>query len=355
MKPFQHGGNVWVNGRNIHWLDFSANINPYGPPQNLKTLLHNTIDQVVHYPDPEARHAHYMASKYLGIPPEHVLLTSGGIHALDLVMRLMCPVRTIIIQPGFVEYERIAHTYQSEIVHLSMYHGINQYFLDLERIRATLIPNSMLFLCNPSNPTGQCFSRQEVLALLSLIESKASVLVVDEAFIHYCQQISVIQEVRDSEALIVIGSFTKILAIPGVRLGYLAAPQALITRCQQIILPWHLNLFAQKISESLCEFENFELDSVRRNCLARKAMAQSLRTLGFKVNQSVSNFMLLDISHCQMTAGQINKKLHNYHMMWRDCANFRGLNDHYARVAVKKPEQNLKLVLALKEIIKCGI
>lgn len=132
----------------------------------------------------------------------------------------------------------------------------------------------VLFLCNPNNPTGEALSRQAVLELGERVARQGGILAVDEAFIDYCPECSVRDRAGDS--LWVAGSLTKILAIPGARLGYLLSGQAPMAAMEALALPWALNAFAGAVAQALPDHLDQLAQEAALNRLRREQLAQAL-------------------------------------------------------------------------------
>ena len=355
MKKYQHGGNIWVKQNPHEWLDFSANINPYGPPNKIKQIIKDSINNIKSYPEPLARLARQELAKYLNVNFNETLLTSGGISAMELVIRVIKPKHTLIIQPGFVEYERLSSIYSMSYENINAFNE-NDYKLNIDTLSNKLKEADILFLCHPSNPLGLAFSQSTIKKLLDICQSNNTTVVLDEAFIHFCNEKSLVKDINSYSNLIIVGSLTKIYAIPGVRAGYIVCNQHILKRLEQQFLPWSVNIFAQEIVKAINEPElkQFEHQSIKSNEVAKITMVEQLQKLGFKVFMSNTNYLLLHTASLGLNSEQLNKALAKYKIMVRDCSNFVGLNEHYVRVAVKTTEQNNYLINSLKEVIKCG-
>ncbi|QOR34739.1 histidinol-phosphate aminotransferase family protein [Clostridium sp. 'deep sea'] len=355
MNKYEHGGNIWVKNNPQEWLDFSANINPYGPPQVIKQIIQNKINQINAYPEPLARLARVELARYLNVDFNEVLLTSGGISAMELVIRTIKPQHSLIIQPGFVEYERLSSIYSTSFENIVAFTE-KGYSVNIANIENKLKKADLLFLCHPSNPVGLTLNENTLQQLFTLCEQNNVTLVLDEAFIHYCIEKTKVSQINSFNNLIIVGSLTKIYSIPGIRAGYIVANKHILKRIEQQYLPWSVNIFAQEIVKALNlpQIKQFEQISVKKNAKAKALMVKELTKLGFKVYNSLTNYLLLQTTQLGLTSSQINHGLINYKVMVRDCSNFVGLNNNYIRVAVKKIEQNNYLINSLKEVIKCG-
>ena len=324
-----HGGNVWQGNGPEGWLDYSANLRPEGPPEWVTRTVAQSLSRMRYYPDLSMREARRGLAAYAGVDESRILPAAGGIAAIDLALRLKDgPVR--IIGPTFGEYARRAALLKREV-------------------RSDDIPgedSETVILCNPNNPTGIALSKEETLALHRSVSSRGGEMIADEAFIDYCPEISVRGDVCDT--LTAVGSLTKILCIPGVRLGYVCASPDHIEKLEKLALPWQLSFAASAVAAALPE----HLDEIRRdaekNGQRRQRMAEDLRSLGAQVLPSRANFLLCRFDR---PMGAVAEKLKQRRILVRTCASF-GLPDCWLRLAVRTEEENLRLIEEIKQCLK---
>ena len=221
-----HGGNVWQGDDPGAWLDFSANLRPEGMPEWVKRTIAKASENARYYPEITMRDARKGLAAYAGVTEDEILPTPGGMAAIDAVLSVGRG-KVLIDRCTFGEYAARAAA-----------HGRPCTAAD----EKTPLNEGTRVLCNPNNPTGEAHSREEVLAMHKALSDCGGELVVDEAFIDFCPEFSVRRDVR--AGLTVVGSLTKILCIPGVRLGYVCGSKELIARLSESALPWQLNAFA---------------------------------------------------------------------------------------------------------------
>ncbi|MBR0464070.1 MAG: aminotransferase class I/II-fold pyridoxal phosphate-dependent enzyme [Clostridia bacterium] len=324
----KHGGNVWEGGRPDKWLDFSANLRPEGPPEWVVRVMKRALDNARYYPDRAMRAAREGLAAYAGLRTDEILPTAGGVAAIDLALSLGRG-RVIVDPVTFGEYRERALVHQRTCL------------ADPDACRA----GDLRIICNPNNPTGSVMTREQVLNLYETVHGHGGELMVDEAFADYCPEISVRTSIRSG--LTVTGSLTKILCIPGVRLGYICGEAPLIERLQSISLPWALNHLASAIAAELPN----HLDEIRADAAAnaarRETMTEALSALGAKVQPSRTNFVLCnfgrDMSACV-------KRLREKGILVRECGSF-GLDGGWLRFAVRTDEENECLIEELKKCL----
>ena len=322
-----HGGNVW-DGDPDHWLDFSANLRPEGTPPWVMEAMQSALADVRYYPDRAMTRAKRGLAAYAGVPEDCILPTAGGATAIDLVLQQRNG-RVLTLHPTFCEYaERAA-------VH-GRVHGIWQ---------GQCAPGDTVFITNPNNPTGTAMTHDELLARHRHIVAQGGELIVDEAFIDFCPEHSVSRDVQPG--LTVVGSMTKTLCIPGVRLGYICAAPEVIAALEKRMLTWSLCTLATEIAARLPEHLEDIREDATINRIRREKFALQLTALGAAVQPSQANFLLVDFKQ-DMT--DIAAALKARGILVRTCGSF-GLPESILRLAVKTEEQNDRLIHELEELL----
>ena len=319
-----HGGQVWQGGDPDKWLDFSANLRPEGPPDWVIDALNEAIDDARYYPDVAMAREVSGLAEYLKLPKECVLPTAGGMAAIELAIRALGgDVRTA--PPTFLEYQAAA------------------------RRGDDAGTGFVRVLCNPNNPTGAALSRDEVLAVLAQTEAQGGKLIVDEAFVFCCPERSVANMVVHHPALIVVGSLTKSLCIPGVRLGYVCAYPDVMQGLTDKQPPWTLNCLAVHVLRALAGHADVLEADACFNRQRRARFVQRLGELGLRVYPSEANFVLVDM---RQPAEPIAAALKERGILVRECMDFVGIDDgQHLRLAVKTNEQNAWLCAALEALL----
>lgn len=341
----KHGGNVWQGGDPSQWLDYSANLRPEGSPDWVKAALIGGMENARYYPDPDMRRARSALAEYLGVDENCVRPTAGGISAIQMVNSLPSS-ETVLLAPCFGEYEQLA---SSPIRSVSLLRRAHEVALPKE---LPLKENSIVWLCNPMNPVGKAFPRTEIEALLDQIERQNSYLAVDEAFIEYCSEHSAAELIETHERLLITGSLTKILGIPGVRVGYLCAQPQMLQRLQKRQLTWELSCFAEAVLCALPQHREEIRAETQRNAHRRAELVAALEQLGIFVYPSQSACVLADFGR---PVAQIEEKLKEKKILVRSCMSFDEINDGcHLRLAVKDEASNRRLIDALKEVLSCA-
>ncbi|PHV70994.1 threonine-phosphate decarboxylase [Sporanaerobium hydrogeniformans] len=352
MKHLGHGADGMQMARRYGkdptaLLDFSANINPY-LPEKLEEAVLEGLKQSRHYPDSCYSELREQLAQYCQVEPTQVIPGNGATEVIYLLMKSL-KGRLGILNPTFSEYERSARLSGLEVYDL-YWDKEADFAFNLEEIKAHLEDFDFLFLCNPNNPTGRV---EDLQALLSLLEERGKLLIVDETFMEFVEEeerVSLVKKIATSKQLIIIKAATKFFGMPGLRLGYaLTSNKALMERMYSYKEPWSINSFAEAIAKVIFQQKAYQARSKAYYQVERRRILGQLSQIqGLKVYPTATNFILLRIQ--EETAACFKEKLlvkHN--LLIRDASNFKGLDPHFIRVAIKTPEENDILVRFLKE------
>jgi threonine-phosphate decarboxylase len=337
-----HGDNGYQYGLRIV-ADFSSNVWYGGEPAGLKEHLFRQWELVNNYPEVLAESLAEKVSRLHGLDPENILVTSGATEGIYLLAQLFSRKRSCIVIPSFSEYEDACRIHEHPIDFLNW----ESLYPDEPETRSPdKTPDADLFwIGNPNNPTGAVFPALEAL----IRGNRQTMFVVDEAFIEFTgSAVPVIGLAAEYPNLAIIRSMTKAFAIPGLRLGYIAAHRTLIERLKTIKLPWSVNALAVEAGNYI--FDNYP--SIRLppgELLSDKAVfMQQLREAGIRTYDGDTHFFLCETPIA--SAGELKKYLlENFGLLIRDAANFRGLGAGHFRLATRTPDQNQLLVNAVKE------
>lgn len=336
-----HGGDVY---RNRVSMDFSINVNPLGIPESVKQALKRAVNDCGKYPDISAEQLKLSVGKMHGISPEYLLFGNGASELLMAVVHAVMPKKTVIVTPSFYGYEYAAGASQGEIV----YYGAveKEDFHIGEALYDSLTDDvDLLFLANPNNPTGNLIEKGQLRRILSHCKEKEIYVLLDECFIEFCgSQYSMISEVKEFNNLLLLRAFTKIFAIPGVRLGYLVCGEDMILERIAGHLPeWNVSCFAHAAGCACSQETTYIKETAEYVRIERRFLMEGLQNRGIRVFPSEVNFVL-----CR-SRENLFEQLLLHGILIRDCENFRGLGRGFYRIAVKGQNENKALLNVLKK------
>ena len=336
MQKFEHGGQIYnADGTTGDFLDFSANINPLGVSEKIRTAIIENLDGIKNYPDPNATELKAAISQRYKVPPENLVLVNGAAEFFYLYLNVMRPRKILIPVPSFSEYERAARAINAEIKYIFT-HAEENFELNL----AQDFSADLIILGRPNNPTSNLIS----IDALKKISNSTKIL-ADESFIDFLE----IESARNvvSEKISVVQSLTKIFAIPGLRLGFAVVEKNLAEKLNAAKDVWNVNFLAQKAGVAALSDEKFLADT--RNWLRteQKFFINELKKIhGLTVFEPSVNFVLLKFETVEAAESTL-KKLRQNKILLRSCENFVGLDGRYLRSAIRTRAENLKLLEVL--------
>jgi histidinol-phosphate aminotransferase len=199
-----------------------------------------------------------------------------------------------------------------------------------------------IFLCQPNNPTGQYFTKEEVEAILDA--SPDTLLVLDEAYIVFVDDAWASLDLIQRDNVIILRSMTKDYGLTGLRLGYLVAGEEILSHLRHVCPPWNVNIAAQKAGIAALA-QNDYLEKCRNKVReAKQYLVAELESLGFTVLPSRANFFLVQVGN----AAEFRAKLLKQGIMARDCTSF-GLPE-YVRIAPRTMPECRKLIAAIRSL-----
>lgn len=349
-----HGGDVYGLEERLgiaveDCLDFSASINPLGMPEPVRRGLCDGLSRAMHYPDPSCRALRQAIGRMEGLPSEWVACGNG---ASDLIYRLcyaLRPKTALLAEPTFSEYRQALAQVDANV---ESYVMPKETFVPDEGLLSCIHEGvDMIFLCNPNNPTGLLTDGALLLKALRKAREMSAVLVVDEAFLTFLpdvESLSMKRYLEEYPDLCVLRSFTKLFAMPAMRLGYLlCADDSIRERVERAGSCWSVNTAAQAGGAAACEQGEFVQRSICFIEKERQYLKDVLTGCGFLVFEGKANYLFFQAPGIT----DLFERLLSWGIYIRKCANFVGLDGTYYRVAVKSHEDNEKLARALQATV----
>lgn len=337
-----HGGNIYGNRVK---MDFSANINPLGIPKAVEAALHEAAENCNHYPELSADQLKKAVGGMLHVPKEQLLFGNGASELFMAAVHALKPRKTVIPVPSFYGYEYAAGVEDGEILYYDMKaennFGLPEVFLSVLEEDVDL-----LFLANPNNPTGKLIGREKLKDILWRCKEKEITVILDECFIEFCNEdASMLQEIETFPNLLLVRAFTKIFAIPGVRLGYLVCSNPRLSEKIGRQLPeWNISVFAQAAGCACAAQTALIGKTIAYIGEERQFLQSGLKRAGCQVFSGEANFLLV------YSERPLYDRLLEEGILIRDCENFRGLSKGFYRIAVKSRKENEALLKAIGDI-----
>lgn len=360
MVKLVHGGDIYSAKERIQGtiLDFSANINPLGLPDSVKSALMERLDDFALYPDPLCRELVQKIAESEQIAPEHILCANG---AAELIFRLVQAIRprcALVVAPTFAEYEQALNGCSCRVE----YHLLKEeqdFVLDDSVLEKIHPHTGIVFLCNPNNPTGQLVDQKLLERILVRCSSCGALLVVDECFRDFledCDGNSMKSWVEEFPNLLILRAFTKHFAMAGLRLGYcLCANPPLLERMAGLGQPWGVSVPAQIAGVAALS----DTDYLRRTreliAQERDYLKQQLGKLPVRVIGSQANYIFFHTPEDFEQENSLAAALEQDGILIRSCDNYYGMPKGYYRIAVRSHADNQKLVEAMEHFFAIPI
>ena len=277
-----------IGGKGEVWLN--ANELPF--PRQPMSL---DVSDYHRYPDegPDLVQAAYAV--YAGLQPDQVLALRGADEAIDLLLRAYCQSGTdgiIISSPTYGMYQVSANIQNAAVIDVPL---TEDYQLDVPAILAQE-GIKLVFICNPNNPTGNSFNREDILTILRFFEGRALV-VIDEAYIEFCPLESLVSEMANFENLVVVRTMSKAFGLAGVHVGYLLANETVMAIMRKVSAPYPLadpcaQIALQSLNENATQLMNKQVNQISQ---IRDSFCEALADMQDVANvvPSVTNFVLV--------------------------------------------------------------
>lgn len=349
MIKYTHGGDIYKYDDKL--LDFSANINPLGMPESAKNAIIDGINKYQTYPDHSSRKLRNSLSEFYGFDSNKIVCGNG---AADLIFRICLAIRpqkVLVTSPTFSEYEE-AVLISGGKVHNHLLRESENYDVTLEILKSIDEDTDMVFLCSPNNPTGRAIDLNIIEAVLDKLQGNKGILVLDQCFVHFMveeEKYFAINLLKKYDNLIILGAFTKIFAMAGLRLGYaLFGSEDNASMIENTLQPWAVSTVA---SEAGCAALNKDFIKETKDYVKyqREFLFQHLSDLGIKVFKSQANYMLIKVDE-KFDDGDLADVAIKHRILIRKCSNFKGLSPSFFRIAVRTEAENTTLIDVLSHI-----
>lgn len=358
-NEYQHGADIY--GKNKIELDYSSNINPLGVPESFKKAVISQMEDFSRYPDFRYAQLKKAISGYTNMNEDNIVVDNGLIELMAKVIKMKGFKRLVTINPTFLEYERIAHMADLEVDSLPLIETIryednekhHEYEIDLDQLLQHIKKDDLIIICNPNNPTGTIIEQHAMKMLATKAAKKGCFLVIDEAFMeltrHHGEE-SFLSLLKEHKNVMVFRAVTKYFGLPGVRMGYgLTYNEKVLSYLERHIGPWQLNTAA-----AICGiiFNDKEYVDKSKMWLQTEIdwMYEKLREVkGVTVYRSHTMYHLLRLH--DITNDQLLFKMEQQGILLRHHKGFKGLNEHFIRIAVKDRESNRRLIACFRQAL----
>lgn len=313
-----------------------ANENSFGSPLS---------ENFNRYPDPLQTKIKEKLAEWNDVKRSEIFIGNGSDEAIDLLFRIFCEPKKdniLICPPTYGMYEVSAEINNVEIKRVFL---TENYELDLEAIEKTIDENTkLLFICSPNNPTANSFPREKIL---NLAKNFSGIIVVDEAYIHFSSEKSLIDEIENHKNLVILQTFSKAWGLAGLRVGLAFADEKIISYFNKVKPPYNISQIAQEAILEAMENREIVKKVVAEIISEREKLIENLSKLDIvlKIYPSDANFVLVKTTNAE----KVYKFLLDQKIVVRNRNNVE-LCAGCLRITIGTPDENEKLVEVLGKL-----
>ncbi len=340
-----HGGDVY---RNAGVIDYSANINLKGIPRSVIDAAIEGVKESICYPDVECEELRKALEQEEGVPREYIRCGNGAADIIFALVYALRPKKALLLAPSFYEYEQALRASGCEIDYF--YLKEEEGFVPGKDLIEAITPDTdMFFICNPNNPTGVLTDRDFLAGLVDRCRECKTCMILDECFIDLTGQqdnYTMKAYLEKYDRLVILKAFTKLYAMPGLRLGYgLCRNAELMDRLREVSQPWSVSLPAQKAGLAALKEKEFVKESLAEIGRQKEKLLTGLKELGIRIYGHGANYIFFKADP------DFGRRCLEKKIMVRDCGNYVGLEKGYYRIAVKSEKDNDVLLKVFREVL----
>jgi histidinol-phosphate aminotransferase len=340
VPPVTHGG--FHSEHATDWLDFSSNVNPFGPSPRIWDAMRAV--PIGQHPDPHATPLREVLAEIENVSVNRLIVGNGSVELIYhlAVAYLRAGDRVLVVEPTFGEYAAAAGVMGARVIPWRT-RAEENFALDVNALlaEARACHPRLIFLCNPNNPTGKYLAREVIEKILRACPE--TLLVLDEAFIRFIADPWSSRDLGAFDNLLVLRSLTKDYALTALRVGYATGSPSVIEAVEKVQPPWSVNTLAQAAAIAALRDEKYLRDSLAALARAKDTFIRDLTRLDWRVMPSGTNFFLAQVP----SASEFTRRLRERKIVARDGTSF-GLPT-FVRIATQRPEENARFVSALEE------
>ncbi|MBW2709717.1 MAG: pyridoxal phosphate-dependent class II aminotransferase [Deltaproteobacteria bacterium] len=325
-------------------LDFSVNLNFFGPPPIIKEKWSELFETIEQYPSVEGDGVAQYYQSVCGVPHRNFLAGNGSTELIYLAARVLGYKRAAIITPSFHDYERASLLAGAEVLRCPLFPHNDFAFPPKEQLMEMIKNVDALWIARPNNPTGNLFSKTLVLELADQFPEKW--FIVDEAFVQFLddwKERSLLTE-NPKNNVLVLNSLTKFYAVAGLRLGGMVGHESVISRMKHAKEPWAINGIADRVASLLSGCTDYDEKSRLAMNAEKERVFEALKDMdGILPFPPSANYILCQWRKTDNLDHLLAHLLTNG-VYIRDCRNFPGLEKNYFRLGFRIPEENDRML-----------
>lgn len=352
LEPYRPGKPISEVKRELgltNVIKLASNENPLGcSPRAVEALIKWT-QEVSLYPDGNCTELRNALTKRFKLDPAQFLFGAGSDQILEIIAQTYINPgdTTITCWPSFSRYETVTRIMDGKMIKVPLK---KDYSFDLDGILKSITHNTrIIWLCNPNNPTGTIITAQEQNAFLEKVPRDVLV-VLDEAYYEYARGEDYpesIELLEQYDNIIILRTFSKAYGLAGLRIGYAISRKETIELLNRVRGPFNVNAAAQAAALAALDDQEFVQRSVQTNEEGKRYLYQAFEKMGLEYIPTHTNFIMVNV---EKNSVEVFKALLQKGVIIRSGDIFD--MDNWIRVTIGTPEQNMRLIEALKEVLK---
>ena len=349
LRPLSPYGAPQVPAR----ASLNTNENPYPPSLGLQKAITDAVATVAsdlnRYPDRDATVLRTKLANYINeqsgtkFSEENIWAANGSNEIIQSIFLAFAQGSVLGFTPSYSMHPLIA-----KVTGSSWIDGKRNADFSLNTADAVseILKHkpTLTFITTPNNPTGGAVTIDAIQMLADAAKSVGGLLVVDEAYAEFSQEISAVTLIANNPHVIVIRTMSKAFAFAGARVGYLVSDQAVKDAMMIVRLPYHLSTLTQAAAQVAIDHRSELLAGVSTLIAARESVVAELHAMGLTTIPSSANFVLF--TGFKQEAPQLWSAMLEKGVLIRDV----GLSG-YLRVTIGNEAENQLFISALKELI----
>ncbi len=362
IKPCSHGADVFeatgkTGLKKSEILDFSSNVNPLGPSLKALEMLRSSLSCVPDYPDSDSNLLRQAIANHYGkVSKNNIVVGNGSTELIYLFTDVFIREGDVALipAPSFSEYERAVKRSGGTVKHVEL--GSDFQLEPDDFMRAVSEKVKAIFLCNPNNPTSILCPTNVLEEIINYAFDREVLVFLDEDFLEFVkdeQKLSFIPRIRTYPNLFILRSFTKIYGLTGLRVGYGVTSQEIAGLLMNAKIPWNVNCLGQAAAVAALK-DRDHLGKTLQLVNEEKAFlfSELSEFKALRVYPPDANYFFINIQKSGLTSSELKSKMLDFGVLIRDCGSFACLDKNFVRIAVKTHDENLKLLEALKKVVK---
>ncbi|MBN1277578.1 MAG: histidinol-phosphate transaminase [Deltaproteobacteria bacterium] len=331
-----------------HLFRLNNNENPLGPTAAAQAVIREfPPPRASVYPSGDAFHLRCRLAEKLGLHPDQILVGNGANEVITFVIKAFCQEGDNIITADktFAVYEWVAEFsgFQARLVPLK------DFMFDDEAMLGQIDEKTkIIFICNPNNPTGTYWNEERLRHFLDTVNGR-QIVVVDEAYFEFVEEDDFpdgIRLIKEYPNLVVFRTFSKMYALAGLRIGYLAGDLEVVDIIRRTCVVYSVNVLAQEAALASVDDQEHITKTRKLVSEGRRLITRELDNLGLPVVSGQGNYMMIKLPMSDTLA---YRRLMSYGVMVRTMTGFRFPN--YIRLTISIRQAMEAFVEALSKIL----